>query len=283
MWRGTKPATPPSVNFAGFPGPNERQRHQRHHAAGARLLRRPGHGAGDRFAAAADRRRPQCQRRRHLDRGHRLSAGARLGATGDRSDRRPFRQISLRRHCRRRIDRNGGGLRAGALAADAGGGAARLRARHRLDHSVRVRLHRRCDPLRAPPAGARHFPVGADPRAIVRPGRRRRARRLFRLAQRVLHSGRTARGRHARAVLPALAQSDHARQPFVGAAWPRLRRRLYRRAALALGAHSDRHRLRRGHRCCSAPSPMSAPICICASASASRWSACSSAPSRSAD
>ena len=33
---------------------------------------------------------------------------------------------------------------------------------------------------------------------------------------------------------------------------------------------------------CSAPSLMSAPICICASASASRWSACSSAPSRSA-
>ncbi len=48
-----------------------------------------------------------------------------------------------------------------------------------------------------------------------------------RLAQRVLHSRRAARGRHARPVLRAVAQSDHACEPPDGAAGPRLYRRLY--------------------------------------------------------
>ncbi len=110
-----------------------------------------------------------------------------IGPIGDR-----FGKYRVHGLCRRRVDRDGGALRTGAFADGADRRAPRQRARRRLDHSAGAGLRRRCHPLRAAPAGARAFPVRADPRAAVRPGGGRRARRLVRLAQRVLPARRAA-------------------------------------------------------------------------------------------
>src|SRR5262249_4336629 len=85
-FRGRKPATPtlstPAAEWAHRPEPIAREAghlpnypsssHPLHHALGGGGLREPGHGAGDRFAFAADRRRFRHDRRRSLDRGRRL-------------------------------------------------------------------------------------------------------------------------------------------------------------------------------------------------------------------
>ncbi len=57
-----------------------------------------------------------------------------------------------------------------------------------------------------------------------------------------------AGARHARPVLRTVAQSDHACEHSAVATRARFRRRLYRRAALALGARADRHCLHRERR-----------------------------------
>ena len=68
------------------------------------------------------------------------------------------------------------------LVADADRGAARLRARGRLDHPARFAFLGDVMPYERRQQVLGTLPVGPDPRPAVRPGRRRRARRLFRLA-----------------------------------------------------------------------------------------------------
>ena len=90
----TPRASPPAA-LAQNPDPLDR-------AARARGLCQPGAGAGDRFAAAADRRRFRHQRRRRRDRGHRLCDRPRLDPAPDRPGRRPLRQIPDHHAHRRR-------------------------------------------------------------------------------------------------------------------------------------------------------------------------------------
>ena len=230
LWRGRKPATPPSSQLLPEnPSPTERQRHQRHHAAGRRRLRRPGHGA--RRPIRCCRRSPPISTSPWAPTSvivtvYLLAHGSVqlvIGPIGDRFGK--YLCVALAAAAATVMvalcglapslpllvaARLGSGLATGWIIP------------------LALRLHRRRHPLRAPPAGARPLPVRADPRAIVRPGRRRRARRLFRLAQRVLHPRRDCSAIATLGLFYELWRNPitHASHAD-GAAGPRLHRRLY--------------------------------------------------------
>ena len=155
-----------------------------HCAALACRLCQPGHGAGLRFAVAADRGRSCGHRRRRLDRGHRLWPRARRraalgGSIGDRFGK--YRACAA--------------LTAASAVVTFLCGLADYADRHWFDLRLACGLAAGCIiplamayvgdviPVSAPPAGARPLPDRADFRAAVRSGRRRRARRPVRLAQ----------------------------------------------------------------------------------------------------
>ena len=196
-----------------------------HHPARGRRLCEPGAGAGDRFAAAADRERLPNHRGRGRDCAHGLCGYARIHPVRGRPDGRPVREIPHRRDRERACRRARDAVRNGIVAAATRAGAACDRRRCRLGHSRIDGLSRRCDASR---------PLAADPGALrlrlhsgaaFRAGHGRRARRPVRLAQRLLHARRHVRacrsGPHLRAHRqPQELASEAGTHPTVAASSP---------------------------------------------------------------
>ena len=164
-----------------------------HHAACGRRLCQPGASARHQFAAAANRHRLPYDRGRRRHRRHRLCHDPRIHSVRRRPGRRSFRQISHGRHRQRGRRGAGRGLRHRVVAAAARHRAAGDRRGRRLGDPGLDGLSRRRDAGRPSAADSGALRVGLHSRPAFRPGRRRRARRSVRLAQRVFRARRHVR------------------------------------------------------------------------------------------
>ena len=228
----------------------------------------PGAGARDRFAAAADRQRLSHHRGRRRDRASRLmrvthgSIQFVVGPIGDRFGK--YRTVAIASAVAAVLVACAASR---IVAAATRAGAAGDRRRRRLGDPGLDGLSRRRDARRPPATDPGPLRLGLHSRPDFRPGRGRRARRSVRLAQRLLHARRHC-SRWRQPVSSSNSSPTRKRASEAGSDLPtaRLRRRLCRRPVQSLRAHHLRsigfiEGAWRGAR-----SPISAQICICASA-----------------